>query len=71
MSACGLAPEQHKRAIMLGIALAAGANTSFLAFMVIAQFDACANVMLVKRRRKSLEAVLAQCESGLLAINLC
>ena len=56
---------------MLGIALAAGANTSFLAFMVIAQFDAGANVMLVKRRRKSLEAVLAQCESGLLAINLC
>ena len=24
MSACGLAPEQRKRAIMLGIALAAG-----------------------------------------------
>ena len=35
-------------------ALMTGANTGILAFMVIAQFDACANVMLVKRRRESL-----------------
>ena len=47
------------------------ANTGILAFMVIAQFDACADVMLVKRRRESLEAVLAQFEGGLFAIDLC
>ena len=35
-------------------ALMTGANTGILAFMVIAQFDTCANVMLVKRRRESL-----------------
>lgn len=53
-----------KAALMTG-------NTGILAFMVIALFDAGANVMLVKQRRESLEAVLAQCESGLLAIDLC
>ena len=52
-------------------ALMTGANTGILAFMVIAQFEACANVMLVKRRRESLEAMLAQFEGGLFAIDLC
>ena len=52
-------------------ALMTGANTSILDFMVIAQFDPCADVMLVNRRRESLEALLAQFEGGLIAIDLC
>ena len=52
-------------------ALMTRANTGILAFMVIAQFDPCADVMLVNRRRESLEALLAQFEGGLIAIDLC
>ena len=60
-------PDLRKRAIMLGMALAAGANTGFLAFMVIAQFDACANVVLANGGGKVFEAVLPS-ESGYLPL---
>ena len=48
-----------------------GGNTGIWACIVMALFDAGAIVMLVKWQRDSLKAVLAQCQSEVLAIDLC